>query len=90
MTDDDDFHLNPINFDKATEQSTKKKKKIESMFFQLKNSFTVLSLSSSGNVHDNDRSEPFSAVTRFGCTRQSARKKEDLNQIDIWNSFISR
>lgn len=41
----------------------------------IKTFLTVLSLSSSWNVHDRDKSEPYSAVTRFGCVLQLAKKK---------------
>ncbi len=69
----DDHHLNQLNFDKAIEQSMKRNNLYNVLIEEL---FTVLSLSSSWNVHESDRSEPYSAVTRFGGIRQSAKIKK--------------
>ncbi len=66
----DDYYSNQLNFDKAIEQSINRN--IVSNI-SIEKLFTVLSLSSSWNVHKRDKSEPYSAVTRLGCVRQSAK-----------------
>ena len=75
-------HASRTDFDRAIERS-KTRRQDDQDCSTTERILTVLSLSSSWNVQERERSEPRSAVTRFGWVRPSARKKQ-TSPLLLW------